>query len=84
MDLLPVAASCIDGYALTNKKHIAVIGSIINNSLWLIYDAYCGSIIGVIAEVLFILSNIYVMWCDKNKIEAKKIANSRYFLFLLV
>lgn len=76
IDLLPVIASSIDGFALTNKKRIAIIGSIINNSLWLIYDLYCGSIIGVIAELLFIISNFYVMWYDKNKIKNKKIVNS--------
>ena len=76
IDLLPVVASAIDGYALTNKKHIAVIGSIINNSLWLIYDLYCGSIIGVIAEIIFIISNFYVMWHDNNIIKIKKVVNS--------
>ena len=76
MDILPVAASCIDGYALTNKKKIAIIGSIINNSLWLIYDLYCGSIIGVIAEIIFIISNIYIIYSDHNKIKNKKIVNS--------
>ena len=76
MDLLPVAASCIDGYALTNKKKIAVIGSIINNSLWLVYDLYCMSIIGVIAEILFIISNCYVIWHDNNHIKSKKLVNS--------
>ncbi len=76
IDLLPVAASTIDGYALTNKKKIAIIGSIINNSLWLIYDLYCGSIIGVIAELIFIISNFYVMWSDNSKIKSKKIVNS--------
>ncbi|MEE3342675.1 MAG: YgjV family protein [Bacilli bacterium] len=76
MDLLPVAASCVDGYALTNRKKIAVVGSIINNCLWLIYDLYCGSYVGVIAEILFIISNIYVMWIDNNKIKSKKIVNS--------
>ena len=76
IDLLPALASAIDGYALTNRKKIAIIGSIINNSLWLIYDAYCGSIIGVIAEIIFIISNFYVMWCDNKKIKVKKIVNS--------
>ena len=74
IDLLPVIASTIDGYALTNKKSIAIIGSIINNSLWFIYDVYCMSIVGVIAELLFIISNIYFIFCDKNKI--KYIKNS--------
>ena len=74
IDLLPVIASTIDGYALTNKKSIAIIGSIINNSLWFIYDVYCMSIVGVIAELLFIISNIYILFCDKNKI--KYIKNS--------
>ena len=76
MDLLPVIASTIDSYALTNKKSIAIIGSIINNSLWLIYDVYCMSIIGVIAEIIFIISNFYVMWHDNKKIKVKKIVNS--------
>lgn len=76
MDLLPVVASSVDGYALTNKKKIAVIGSIINNSLWLIYDFYCMSIVGVIAEVIFIISNIYVMWRDNNKIRSKRLVNN--------
>ena len=75
MDLLPVLASCIDGYALANKKLVAVIGSILNNTLWLIYDFYCGSYVGVIAEVLFILSNFYVLLRDNNQIKDKKIIN---------
>ena len=76
MDLLPVAASAIDGYALTNKKKVAVMGSIVNNSLWLIYDMYCGSIIGVIAEILFIISNCYVMFRESKQVKGKKIVNS--------
>ena len=76
MDLLPVAASAIDGYVLTNKKKVAVVGSIVNNSLWLVYDMYCGSVIGVIAEILFILSNCYVMFKDNKQIKSKKIVNS--------
>lgn len=61
ISLFPTFASLIDGYSLSINRNIAVVGAIISEILWLIYDAVVGSYIGVITGLIMIFSNIIVM-----------------------
>lgn len=61
MDILPIAASLIDGYSLTKKKKIVVIGAIISYTLWVIYDISVMSISGAITDGIVVLSNLSIL-----------------------
>lgn len=61
IDILPIAASLIDGYSLTKKKKIVVIGAIISYTLWVIYDIYVMSISGAITDGIVVLSNLSIL-----------------------
>lgn len=56
--LLPCIASIIDGYTLAINKKVALIGSIISFSLWLIYDSFSRSYVGVLMGTIMIISNV--------------------------
>lgn len=66
MDLLPIIASLTDGYTLTKKKKIVVIGAIISYTLWVIYDIYIMSISGAITDGIIVLSNISILLFNYN------------------
>lgn len=66
MDLLPIIASLTDGYTLTKKKKIVVIGAIISYTLWVIYDIYVMSISGAITDGIIVLSNISILLFNYN------------------
>lgn len=70
IDLFPIIASLIDGYTLTKKKKIVVIGAIISYTLWVIYDIGVKSYSGAITDGIVALSNIYILLFQK---EPKKI-----------
>ena len=38
VELLPIFSSTIDGFTLTKKKKIVVIGAVISYTIWVIYD----------------------------------------------
>ena len=61
LDLFPIAASLLDGYTLTKKKKIVVIGAIISYTLWVIYDLYVKSYSGAITDGIVVLSNISIL-----------------------
>jgi len=66
MDLLPIIASLIDGYSLTKKKKIVVIGAIISYTLWVIYDICVMSYSGALTDGLIVLSNISILLFNKD------------------
>lgn len=65
-DLLPIIASLVDGYVLTKKKKIVVVGAIISYILWVIYDLFVGSYSGVITDGLVVLSNLSILLFNFN------------------
>ena len=65
-DLFPILSSLIDGYTLTFKKEIVLIGAIISYLLWIIYDLSVGSYVGLIADGILILSNIGILLYKKE------------------
>lgn len=67
ISLFPTIASLIDGYSLAINRNVAVIGAIISEILWLIYDAIVGSYIGIITGLIMIISNIIVIITSKKE-----------------
>lgn len=65
-DILPILASLIDGYSLTKRKKIVVIGAILSYTLWVIYDICVMSYSGVITDGLVVLSNISILLFNKD------------------
>ena len=67
LDLFPYIASMIDGFFLTKKRVIVVLGAIVTYTLWLIYDLYAQSYSGAITDGIIILSNLYILIFRKDK-----------------
>ncbi len=66
LDLFPYLASLIDGFFLTKKRKIVVLGAIVTYTLWLIYDLYAKSYSGAITDGIIIISNIYILIFRKD------------------
>ncbi len=69
LDLFPYIASLIDGFFLTKKRVIVVLGAIVTYTLWLIYDLYAMSYSGAITDGIIIISNLYILIFRKDKYE---------------
>ena len=65
-DILPILASLVDGYSLTKKKKIVIIGAIISYTLWVIYDICVMSISGAITDGIIVLSNLSILLFNYN------------------
>lgn len=68
-DVLPILASLTDGYTLTKKKKIVVIGAVISYTLWVIYDICVMSISGAITDGIIVLSNLSILIFGYNIIK---------------
>ena len=66
LDLFPYIASSIDGFFLTKKRVIVVLGAIVTYTLWLIYDLYAKSYSGAITDGIIIISNLYILIFRKD------------------
>ena len=61
LDLFPYIASMIDGFFLTRKRKIVVLGAIITYVMWFIYDMYARSYSGAITDGILIASNLLIL-----------------------
>ena len=70
LDLFPYFASLLDGFFLTKKRRIVVLGAVITYTLWFIYDMYALSYSGAITDAIIVISNIYILLFrkDSNKV----------------
>lgn len=71
IDVLPICASLIDGYSLTKKKKIVVIGAVISYTLWVIYDIFVMSYSGAITDGMIVLSNLSILLFGYNILDKK-------------
>lgn len=69
ISLFPSFASIIDGFSLTFQKKGAVFGAIISEILWLIYDAYSLSYVGILTGIIMLISNFFVLFVSKDPLE---------------
>ena len=69
IDVLPIIVSLIDGYSLTRKKKLVVIGGIITYLIWVIHDLNVMSFTGAIFDGIIVSSNICILirMYKKNK-----------------
>lgn len=67
LSIFPSIASLVDGFSLSCQKHVAVIGAIVSEILWLIYDASCRSYVGIVTGIIIIVSNFIVIGMDSKK-----------------
>ena len=74
LDVFPYVASLIDGFFLTKKRNIVVLGAIVTYTLWLVYDLYAKSYSGAITDAIIIISNLYILFFRK---EDKKVITSK-------
>jgi len=86
VDILPIAASLIDGYSLTKKKDKVVFGAIISYTLWVIYDIGVGSWSCAITDGLVVVSNLSIIFFSKHifkNIDSKQnITKNKWFRVL--
>lgn len=66
VDILPIAASLTDGYTLTKKKKIVVVGAVISYTMWVIYDIFVMSYSGAITDGMIVLSNLSILLFNFN------------------
>lgn len=57
IELLPVIGSIIDGFVLTTTRNITVIGGIVSNILWVIYDVCILSFACALTDGILVISN---------------------------
>lgn len=75
VDILPVLSSVIDGYTLTKHKKIVVFGAVVAYSCWVIYAFAVKSYVGVIVDGILVLSNLSILFFDKDLLKEKFIKN---------
>ena len=66
VDILPITASLTDGYSLTKKKKVVVIGAVISYTMWVIYDIFVMSYSGAITDGMIVLSNLSILLFGYN------------------
>ena len=71
LSLFPLFASFLDGFFLTKKKKIAVLGSIIVYILWFVYDIFVKSYAGMFADLVVIISNSLILFFNYNIYDQK-------------
>ena len=71
-DLLPTFSSLLDGYTLTKKKDIVVIGAVITYTAWVIYDIFVMSYSCAVTDGLIVISNLSILLFDFNPFNYKK------------
>lgn len=71
-DLLPAFSSLLDGYTLTKKKDVVVIGAIVSYTSWVIYDIFVMSYSCAITDGLIVISNLCIWLFDFNIFKLKK------------
>lgn len=76
IDILPICASLIDGYSLTKKKKIVVVGAVISYTLWVIYDICVMSYSGALTDGMIVVSNLSILLFGRN-IFSKKEKNNK-------
>jgi len=75
IDILPITASLTDGYTLTKKKKIVVIGAVISYTMWVIYDIFVGSYSGALTDGMIVLSNLSIIIFGYNIFNRKEKSN---------
>lgn len=73
IELLPIFSSTIDGYSLTKKRKIVVLGAVVSYTLWVVYDLAVKSYSGALTDGIVCLSNISILLFNKDLLKGKDI-----------
>ena len=71
IELLPIFSSTIDGYTLTKKKRVAVLGAVISYTIWVIYDIAVMSYSGAFTDGLVVISNLSILLFNFDPFKGK-------------
>jgi len=71
VDILPITASLTDGYTLTKRKRVVVVGAVISYTMWVIYDIFVGSYSGAITDGMIVVSNLLILLFNFNIFDMK-------------
>ncbi len=66
VELLPIFSSTIDGYTLTKKRNVVILGAIVSYTIWVIYDIAVNSYSGALTDGIVVLSNISLLFFNKG------------------
>lgn len=91
--LLPIVGSILEGYTLTKNRNLAVIGSLISNIMWVIYDILILAFTCAITDSVLVVSNVSILLLGysmvlktnklrivKNRILSRNVYNVMYNL----
>lgn len=76
IDLLPICAEIIYCYTLICGTNEIIIGGIIDSIYWLIYGIICNSYVGIMSDIIVIISNTVAL--IKSHIIESKIVIKNY------
>lgn len=82
ISLLPIIGSIIDGATLTKNRNMAVLGGVISNILWVIYDIFILSYACALTDGILVISNISLLIFGYSrivKISKFKVYKCNYF-----
>ena len=71
LDVFPYIASMIDGFFLTKKRVIVVLGAIVTYTLWLIYDLCIKAYTAALFDAATIIANFVTVCILLRKIKIK-------------
>ena len=66
VELLPIFSSTIDGYTLTKKRNVVILGAIVSYTIWVIYDLAVKSYSGALTDGIVVLSNLSLLFFNKG------------------
>ena len=72
VDVLPICASLLDGYCLTKKKKIVVVGAIITYLMWVIYDLCVLSFSGAFTDGIVMINNLLIFLFKYRTLQEQK------------
>lgn len=73
LDIFPYVASLTDGFFLTKKREIVIVGSIFTYIIWFIYDMHALSYSGAVTDGVLIISNLLILLFNIDLFDGKNI-----------
>lgn len=61
IELIPIAASILEGFTFTKKKGVVVTGALVVYTMWIVYDLKVMSYTGAITDAIIVLSNAFII-----------------------
>ena len=65
--VIPILASLIDGFSILRSKKTAVVGGIISNAMWIVYDLWYLDYIVAFTDAILVISNLSIVLYGYSK-----------------